>query len=100
MGPERARQLIRRFKPIQRERMILPYVQDHGRITRREAAELGRIPSAQARNGSARLTEKGLLSRQGRRRGIFDVLASKSVDASKTEPDEPTTLDRRAKGGA
>jgi predicted transcriptional regulator of viral defense system len=78
--------------------MILPYVQAHGRITRREVAELCRIPPAQARNGSARLTEKGLLSQQGRRRGIFYVLASKNVDASKTEPDEPTTLDRRAKG--
>jgi DeoR/GlpR family transcriptional regulator of sugar metabolism len=99
MVPERARQLIRRFEPIQRERMILPYVQAHGRITRREAAELCQISSPQARNLLAKLTEKGLLLRQGRRRGIFYVLASTIVDASKTEMDKSTKSVPHPKNG-
>jgi len=89
----------RGFEPIQWEQMILQYVRAHGRITRREAAELCQISSPQARNVLAKLTEKGLLLRQGRRRGIFYVLASTSMDASKTEMDKSTTSARCPKHG-
>jgi ATP-dependent DNA helicase RecG len=89
----------RGFEPIQWEQMILQYVRAHGRITRREAAELCQISSPQARNLLAKLTEKGLLLRQGRRRGIFYVLASTIVDASKTEMDKSTKSARRPKNG-
>lgn len=87
----------RGFEPIQWEQMILQYVRAHGRITRREAAELCQISSPQARNLLAKLTEKGLLLRQGRRRGIFYVLASTIVDVSKTEMDKSTESARRPK---
>jgi len=87
----------RGFEPIQWEQMILQYVRAHGRITRREAAELCQISSPQARNLLAKLTEKGLLLRQGRRRGIFYVLASTIVDVSKTEMDKSTKSARRPK---
>ncbi len=70
--------------------MILQYVRAHGRITRREAAELCQISSPQARDLLARLVRKRLLVRQGQRRGIFYVLPSTIVDASKTKMDEST----------
>ena len=80
----------RGFEPIQQEQMILQYVRAHGRITRREAAELCQISSRQARNLLTRLTEKGLLLRQGQRRGIFYVPTSTIVDQSKTTMDKST----------
>jgi ATP-dependent DNA helicase RecG len=80
----------RGFEPIQQEQMILQYVRAHGRITRREAAELCQISSPQARNLLTRLAEKGLLLRQGQRRGIFYVPTSKIVDQSKITMDKST----------
>jgi ATP-dependent DNA helicase RecG len=80
-----------------RSRLILQYVRAHGRITRREAAELCQISSPQARDLLARLVRKGLLVRQGRRRGIFYVHPSTIVDVSKTEMDESTKSARQKK---
>lgn len=89
----------RGFEPIQQEQMILQYVQAHGRITRREAAELCRISSPQARDLLAKLVKKGVLVRQGRRRGIFYVKPSTIVDESKTEMDESTKSAQHPKNG-
>jgi ATP-dependent DNA helicase RecG len=77
----------RSFEPLQQEQMVLQYVQKYGRITRREAAQLCQISSPQARNLLTKLVQKGLLARQGQRRGIFYALPSKTVDMSKTKKD-------------
>ncbi len=77
----------RGFEPLQQEQMILQYVQKHGRITRREAAELCQISSPQARNLVARLARNGVLVLRGQRRGAFYELVSKVMDASKTDMD-------------
>jgi ATP-dependent DNA helicase RecG len=63
----------RGFEPIQQEQMVLQYVERHGRITRREAAELCRLAPNQARDLLARLTRAGKLVMRGERRGAFYV---------------------------
>ena len=78
----------RGFERIQWEQMVLQYVRAHGRITRREAAELCRISSPQARHLLSKLVEKGLLVRRGRRRGTYYVAVDTIVDESTTEMDE------------
>lgn len=61
----------RGFEPLQQEQMVLQYVEKHGRITRKEAAELCRISSPQAYRLLDRLAEQGLLARDGERgRGV------------------------------
>lgn len=65
----------RGFEPLQQEQMVLQYVEKHGRITRRETAELCRLGSDQAKRLLARLTDAGRLRRQGRGRGVTYVLA-------------------------
>lgn len=61
----------RGFEPLQQEQMVLQYVEKHGRITRKEAAELCRISSPQAYRLLDRLAEQGLLAREGERgRGV------------------------------
>ncbi|MHB9145520.1 MAG: ATP-binding protein [Symbiobacteriia bacterium] len=65
----------RGFEPLQQEQMVLQYVESHGRITRREVAELCRIVSHQARDLLSRLVVRGELTRQGERKGAFYVRA-------------------------
>ncbi len=72
----------RGFEPLQQEQMVLQYVEKHGRITRREAAELCRIASHQARDLLSRLVSRGELFRQGQRKGAFYVRASINMDES------------------
>jgi len=57
----------RGFEPLQREQMVLQYVEKHGRITRREAAELCRITGPQAYRLLDRLAQQGLVQREGER---------------------------------
>ncbi len=57
----------RGFEPLQQEQMVLQYVEKHGRITRREAAELCRITGPQAYRLLDRLAQLGLIRREGRR---------------------------------
>jgi ATP-dependent DNA helicase RecG len=59
------------FEPLQQEQMILSYVEAHGRITRREAAELCQIAPLQARAVLKRLVDKGELRLRGSRRAAF-----------------------------
>ncbi|HHH46917.1 MAG TPA: winged helix-turn-helix transcriptional regulator [Thiotrichales bacterium] len=61
----------RGFEPLQQEQMVLQYVEKHGRITRREAAELCRISGPQAYRLLDRLLKQGLIEREGDRgRGV------------------------------
>lgn len=57
----------RGFEPLQQEQMVLQYVEKHGRITRREAADLCRITGPQAYRLLDRLARKGLIEREGER---------------------------------
>jgi ATP-dependent DNA helicase RecG len=59
----------RGFEPAQQEQMVLSHVAAHGRITRREAAELCRITPRQATALLKRLVERGELVLRGSRRG-------------------------------
>lgn len=61
----------RGFEPIQQEQMILQYVRAHGRITRREAAELCRISPDQAYRLLTRLVQRGALTRYGNKKGAL-----------------------------
>ena len=62
---------VRGFEPLQQEQMVLQYVQTHGRITRREAAELCQISGPQATRLLGRLARTGPLVRRGQRRGTY-----------------------------
>ncbi|WP_448337257.1 ATP-binding protein [Chloroflexus aurantiacus] len=57
----------RGFEPLQQEQMVLKYVETHGRITRREAAELCRITGPQAYRLLDRLARQGFIMREGER---------------------------------
>ena len=71
LGDKAAYVRQRGFEPLQQEQMVLQYVEKHGRITRKEAAELCRISGPQAYRLLDRLAEQGLLAREGERgRGV------------------------------
>ena len=71
LGDKAAYVRQRGFEPLQQEQMVLQYVEKHGRIARREAAELCRINGPQAYRLLDRLTDDGRLARQGTRgRGV------------------------------
>lgn len=57
--------------------MVMEYVSQHGRITRRETAALCKISDRQSREVLERLVKQGHLRRQGEGRGTFYILASK-----------------------
>jgi ATP-dependent DNA helicase RecG len=61
----------RGFEPIQQEQMILQYVQAHGRITRRETAELCQIGPFQATRLLQKLVKQGKLIAHGTRKGTW-----------------------------
>lgn len=59
------------FERIQQEQMVLQYVEKHGRITRREAAELCQLSGPQAYRLLNALVNAGELDREGKRgRGV------------------------------
>jgi len=76
LGAQAAYVRQRGFEPLQQEQMVLQYVQAHGRITRREAAELCRISGPQATRLLSRLMREGKLVRRGERKGTFYELRS------------------------
>ncbi|MBC7221002.1 putative DNA binding domain-containing protein [Candidatus Bipolaricaulota bacterium] len=61
----------RGFEPIQHEQMVLQYVEKHGRITRKEVAELCRLSPDQAYRLLQRLTESGRLTQHGTKKGAW-----------------------------
>ncbi len=68
----------RGFEPLQQEQMVLQYARKHGLITRRDAAELCRISSAQASRLLARVAATHTdLVLQGERRGARYVWSPK-----------------------
>ncbi|EQD56299.1 transcriptional regulator, partial [mine drainage metagenome] len=71
LGDKAAYVRQRGFEPLQQEQMVLQYVEKHGRITRKEAAELCRITGPQAYRLLDRLAQQGLVEREGERgRGV------------------------------
>ena len=63
----------RGFEPLQQEQMVLQYVRAHGRITRREVAELCQISNRQATYLLQKMVQRGQLQRRGRGRGVIYV---------------------------
>lgn len=61
----------RGFDPLHQEQLVLQYVNAHGRIARRHAAELCKIGPAQATRLLRRLVGKGTLKMHGQRRGTW-----------------------------
>jgi ATP-dependent DNA helicase RecG len=61
----------RGFEPLQQEQMVVQYLEKHGRITRREVAELCRISPNQARTLISRLLKNQKLVLSGQKRGAF-----------------------------
>ncbi|MCY4621238.1 MAG: putative DNA binding domain-containing protein [bacterium] len=59
---------VRGFDRIQQEQMVLTFVDRHGSISRREAADLCRIPSERASRLLRRLRDEGALELVGRKR--------------------------------
>jgi len=64
--------------------MVLQYVEKHERITRKEAAELCRIASHQARDLLTRLVGRGELEMLGAKKGAFYVRTPKNLESSKS----------------
>jgi ATP-dependent DNA helicase RecG len=61
----------RGFEPLQQQQMVLQYVEKHGRITRKEAAELCRLSPDQAYRLLTRLAEEGRIVRYGSKKGAW-----------------------------
>ena len=73
----------RGLQPVQAEQMVGQYVKAYGKITRKQAAELCKIPSTQARDLLSRLVKKGILEMHGSKKGAYYADASKNMDESK-----------------
>lgn len=69
----------RGFDDLQQEQMVMTYVERHGSITRREAAELCQLDSNQARGLLQRLRRAGKLDLVGERRRAHYVLAHREA---------------------
>lgn len=61
----------RGFEPIQQEQMILQWVRAHGRITRREAAELCKVGPFQASRLLRSMASEGKLRQRGTGKGTY-----------------------------
>jgi ATP-dependent DNA helicase RecG len=71
LGDKAAYVRQRGFEPLQQEQMVLQFVEKHGRITRREAAEMCRLSGPQAYRLLDRLAKQDRLVREGcRGRGV------------------------------
>jgi ATP-dependent DNA helicase RecG len=71
LGDKAAYVRQRGFEPLQQAQMVLQYVEKHGRITRREAAELCRLAPDQAYRLLTRLSEEGKIARRGLKKGAW-----------------------------
>ena len=76
LGKSSAYVRARGFEPEQMEQMILQYVRAHGRIARREVADLCRIGPYQATRLLKKLVKDGKLARHGQRKGTYYTLRS------------------------
>jgi len=66
LGMDSAYVRQRGFEPIQQEQMVLQYVQTHGAIARKEAAELCRISGPQAYRLLQQMVNKGVMRQVGK----------------------------------
>ncbi len=89
LGKKAAYVRQRGFEPIQQEQMVLQYAEKHGRITRREAAELCQLSADQAKRVLQRLVRDGRLVGHGERKGAFYVVPPKNTGASKPDMGAP-----------
>ena len=87
----------RGFEALQQEQLVLQFVEKHGRIARRDAAELCQLSPLQARRLLSRLVEKGLLERRGLKRGAFYERQSIDMNTSITDLDLSKTPPKRIK---
>jgi len=71
LGEKAAYVRTRGFEPLQQEQMILQYVESHGRITRREVAELCRLSPDQAKHLLKRLVRTTRLIKHGKFKGAW-----------------------------
>lgn len=71
LGEPAAHVRLRGIEPIQREQMILQYVDSHGRITRGQAADLCQVGPREARAALEKLVKRGDLVVRGERRGSY-----------------------------
>jgi len=67
LGEKAAYVRQRGFEAIQQEQMVMQYIQSHGSVSRKEAAELCRLSEPQAYRLLQRLASNGLLERVGQR---------------------------------
>lgn len=71
LGDKAAYVRQRGFEPLQQEQMVVQFVEKHGRITRREAAELCRLSPDQAYRLLVRVAVDGRLTRRGTKKGAW-----------------------------
>lgn len=71
LGEEAAYVRQKGFDTLQQEQMVLQYAEAHGRITRREAADLCRLGSDQASRLLRKLAGAGKLVMHGKKRGAW-----------------------------
>jgi ATP-dependent DNA helicase RecG len=83
LGQEAAYVRQRGLQPFQAEQMALQYVKAYGKITRKQAEELCKISSTQARDLLCRLVKKGVLEMHDSKNGAYYAEASKNIDGSK-----------------
>jgi len=89
----------RGFEPVQQEHMVLQYVRTHGRITRREAAELCRLSPDQAKRLLSHLVGQGTLRAHGERKGRYYDVPPNNMGAPISAPIKPTRPSRRGQRG-
>jgi len=77
LGAKAAYVRQRGFEVHQHEQMVLDYVRAHGRITRRDAAELCQVDTWHARDLLRKLNTDGRLELHGEKRGSHYVLPTK-----------------------
>lgn len=97
LGDKAAYVRQRGFELLQQEQMVLQYVAKHGRITRREVAELCKVSPLQAKALLARLVASGNLTLHGSRRGAFYGLPSINMDKSKSDMDKSISSSKPSK---
>jgi ATP-dependent DNA helicase RecG len=88
LGVPAAHVRITGIEPIQREAMILQFVDSHGRITRSQAAELCQVDPREARLVLEKLVKRGELVVRGEKRGSYyergaGVMAEGMADGQK-----------------
>jgi ATP-dependent DNA helicase RecG len=67
----------RGFEPLQQEQMVLQYVGKHGRITRREVAELCQLGPFQATRLLNKLVKAERLIRRGTKKGTYYIMSGR-----------------------